>query len=97
MNSVTARGDDQAAVRRQTSHDLLGFLPVWQMINALRRRQNVFRRRCGCGDATVLDDDVVVSMSQSSTGVVQPSQMRLASLRRSIKNASMADLAQSEV
>ncbi len=55
------------------------------------------RPRCSCGDATVSGDEVVVSMGPSSAGVFQPSQMRLASLRRSIKNASMADLAQSEV
>jgi hypothetical protein len=44
-----------------------------------------------------LGEEVTVSLDPLLSRAVQPSQTRLASLRRSIKNASMADLAQSEV
>jgi hypothetical protein len=40
MDSVATLGDDQAAVRRQASHDLLCFLPEWVVIDVLSRCQD---------------------------------------------------------
>src|SRR5829696_6689311 len=44
MDSVATLGDDQAAVRRQASHDLLCFLPDWVVIDGVSRRQDDERR-----------------------------------------------------
>jgi hypothetical protein len=60
-------------------------------------RSQPFLRRGACGGRTVLGEEVTVSLGSTPRSRFQPSQMRLASLRRSSKNASMADLAQSEV
>jgi hypothetical protein len=60
-------------------------------------RSQPFLRRGACVGRTALGEEVTVSLGPLLGRVVQPSQMRLASLRLSIKNASMADLAQSEV
>ena len=65
-------------------------------IRPVHRTQR-FLRRGACGHPTVLGEEVTVSLGSTPRSRFQPSQMRLASLRRSIKNASMADLAQSEV
>src|SRR5918994_6365713 len=45
MDRVATLGDDQAAVRREASHDLLCFLPDRVVIDVLSRRQD--DERCG--------------------------------------------------
>jgi hypothetical protein len=70
---------------------------LWLNRSQSRKNEPTVPAPWSCGGPTVLSEEVTVSLGPLLSRVGQPSQMRLASLRRSIKNASMADLAQSEV